>query len=263
MNCNHCREDVPDSAKFCPYCGNRIEVPISLRCPQCNTEVVNGANYCPNCGSPVAAPQPRKCSECGAELEDGERFCSNCGNPVGDSPQPLMVYNSQQERETDQHSGFSDSYLNLIWDSSRKKLVLNKPVVVNINNQISAEFSPKEPFEEKYLIDTPYLNIQIEYGFGPFKNTDFGFDISPDQSYECTCFINGVGSCAYELTDSQGNLIKEDGKFDLWLAIIILILPILGFLYYLGNKESHPLSAKIGLWMGIGNLFLILLNFLF
>ena len=57
MKCNHCNSEVADGTKFCPYCGNRIELPISLRCPQCNTEVADGTKFCPNCGSPMAFQQ--------------------------------------------------------------------------------------------------------------------------------------------------------------------------------------------------------------
>ena len=57
MKCNHCNSEVVDGTKFCPYCGNRIELPISLRCPQCNTEVTDGTKFCPNCGSPMAFQQ--------------------------------------------------------------------------------------------------------------------------------------------------------------------------------------------------------------
>lgn len=200
MKCNHCNAEVAEGTKFCPNCGNRIELPISLKCPQCNTEVADGTKFCPNCGSPIGIPQPRKCSQCGAEIEDGEKFCSNCGSPIGGN-QPPMAYNAQQWQQNNQHSNFSNSSLNLKWDC-RKKWVMNKNVVVYVNNQRSVDFSPKEPFEKKYTITSPNFNMQVEYGIGPFTKTDLKLDFAPNQSYVCTCFLNGMSTCAYELTDS-------------------------------------------------------------
>lgn len=288
MKCNHCNSEVADGTNFCPYCGNRIELPISLKCPQCNTEVANGTKFCPNCGSPIGVQLPRKCSQCGAELEEGERFCSNCGTPVSSSPQPQMAnnvqphqqtyvnnspaagsfrpqmaYNAQQGQQHYQYSNFSNSSLNLIWDCTRKKFVINKPVVVYVNNQKSVEFSPKEPFEKKYTIPSPDFNLQVEYGIGPFTKTDLKLDFAPNQSYVCTCFLNGMSTCAYELTDSQGNLIKEDGNTKLWEALVFMFIPLIGFIYFFVKKNSQPLLAKNGLVMGFGGLVVHLLRLLF
>lgn len=285
MKCNHCNAEVADGTNFCPYCGNRIELPISLKCPQCNTEVADGTKFCPNCGSPIGVQLPRKCSQCGAELEKGERFCSNCGTPVSSSPQPQMAnnvqqhqqtyspaagsyrpqmaYNAQQGQQHYQYSNFSNSSLNLIWDCTRKTLVMNKPVVVYVNNQKSAEFSPKEPFEKKYTISSPDFNLQVEYGFGPFNKTDLKLDFAPNQSYVCTCFLNGMGTCGYELKDSEGKLIKEDGNTQLWQTVLFLFVPLVGFIYFFIKKDSQPLSAKAGLLMGFGNIAWIILRFLF
>lgn len=263
MKCNHCNADVADGTNFCPYCGNRIELPQALRCPQCNTELTDGVKFCPNCGSPVGHPQPKKCSQCGAELEEGERFCSNCGTPVGGSPQPQMAYNAQQAQQQYQNSNFSYSSLNLIWDCNRKQMVMNKPVVVYVNNQRSIEFSPKEPFEKKYTITSPVFNLQVEYGFGPFTKTDLQLNLAPNQSYICTIFLNAMGTCGYELKDSEGKLIKEDGNTQLWQIVLFLLVPLVGFIYFFIKKDSQPISAKAGLLMGFGNIAWILLRFLF
>lgn len=286
MKCNHCNSEVAEGTKFCPYCGNRIELPISLRCPQCNTEVANGTKFCPNCGSPIGVQLPRKCGQCGAELEEGEKFCSNCGTPVGGSPQPQMAnnvlqqhqqtyspaagsyrpqmaYNAQQGQQHYQYSNFSNSSLNLIWDCTRKTLVMNKPVVVYVNNQKSAEFSPKEPFEKKYTISSPDFNLQVEYGFGPFNKTDLKLDFAPNQSYVCTCFLNGMGTCGYELKDCEGKLIKEDGNTKIWEALIFMFIPLIGFIYFFVKKNSQPLLAKNGLVLGFCGLAVNILIFLF
>lgn len=286
MKCNHCNSEVADGTKFCPYCGNRIELPVSLRCPQCNTEVADGTKFCPNCGSPIGIPQPRKCSQCGAEIEDGEKFCSNCGSPIGgvsqsqmvnnvkqqtfQNPnrepiggyQPQMAYNAQQWQQNNQYSNFSNSTLNFKWDC-RKKLVMDKHIVVYVNNQRSVDFSPKEPFEKKYTITSPNFNMQVEYGFGPFSKTDIKLDLSPNQSYVCTCFLNTMGTCGYELTDSQGNLIKEDGNIGFWQFMLFILIPLFGFIYYFMKKSTQPLSAKLGLFMGFANLVFLLLRYIF
>lgn len=71
-------------------------------------------------------------------------------------------------------------------------------------------------------------------------------------------------TCGYELTDSQGTLIKEDGNVGLWLVIISIFVPLFGFIYFFIKKAANqPISAKAGLFMGFGNLVIILLRLIF
>ncbi len=53
MICSNCNSEIPDSAKFCPVCGQKC------------------------------APAPLFCTNCGLELKAGSKFCSVCGTPVG------------------------------------------------------------------------------------------------------------------------------------------------------------------------------------
>lgn len=53
MRCANCNTEVAEGTKFCPECGNRIELPQPLKCPQCDTVVAEGVKFCPECGSPI------------------------------------------------------------------------------------------------------------------------------------------------------------------------------------------------------------------
>ena len=47
--CAKCGSAVPDTAKFCPTCGEKIAV--KRFCPECGTEVPADTKFCPECGT--------------------------------------------------------------------------------------------------------------------------------------------------------------------------------------------------------------------
>lgn len=57
--CQHCSRDIPESAVFCPYCGNRYVDPATV-CSHCGTTVIPGASFCPTCGNPVERIKEKK-----------------------------------------------------------------------------------------------------------------------------------------------------------------------------------------------------------
>ena len=60
MICSGCGKEIADSAKFCKYCGAKIEPP---------------------------KPKKRFCTECGKELSENAKFCKSCGARVGAAPE--------------------------------------------------------------------------------------------------------------------------------------------------------------------------------
>ncbi|MBQ9481588.1 MAG: SPFH domain-containing protein [Clostridia bacterium] len=46
--CQKCGAQVPAGAKFCPVCGEKLNV--KRFCPECGNEVEAGAKFCPECG---------------------------------------------------------------------------------------------------------------------------------------------------------------------------------------------------------------------
>ena len=264
MKCNHCNSEVADGTNFCPNCGNRIETTQSLKCPQCNTEVADSVKFCPNCGSSVETPQPQKCNNCGTEFEEGEKFCSNCGTPVGSAQQPQMQ-RQQQSNSSNSHHRFSssNSVLSVVWDGTRKKFTMNNPIYVYVNNQKCAEFSPKSTFERKFPILSDEFSLQLENGKGPFNKTDINLTLEPNQNYECTFFLNATGTFGYELKKGQNMIIKEDGNISMIMVLLFMSIPFSGFIFYFIKKDIQPLSAKMGLLFGFGNIVLMILSLLF
>lgn len=61
MKCSACSAELPDTAKFCPECGEKIV--RKTVCPGCGTEAAPGAKFCVECGhkfaaAPAPAPKP-------------------------------------------------------------------------------------------------------------------------------------------------------------------------------------------------------------
>ena len=72
--CPKCNKPLPQGAKFCLECGEKIVSADSIVCPQCGKVIPKG-KFCPECGHKIAAG----CPNCGAELAPGAKFCSECG----------------------------------------------------------------------------------------------------------------------------------------------------------------------------------------
>ncbi len=79
--CKSCGEQVPNVAKFCPWCRAPQGGPnaTAAPCPECAGSTVAGAPYCPHCGTKVPSTE---CSECHATLDPRAKFCSACGKAV-------------------------------------------------------------------------------------------------------------------------------------------------------------------------------------
>lgn len=77
--CAHCGAELPEGAKFCLECGEKVvEIPEGyMICPECG-KTVPKAKFCLECGHPLV----HKCPECGEELPDGAKFCLNCGHKL-------------------------------------------------------------------------------------------------------------------------------------------------------------------------------------
>ena len=242
MKCSHCNVEVADGVKFCPECGNRIEEVQPKRCPQCNTEVEDGVKFCPECGNRIEDAQPKKCPQCDTEVEDGIKFSVNCAKPIPDE---------QQDK--------GGNTIRVIWDGERKKQLWNNPISVYSNDQICAQFSPKESFENIFPVVSSSFSMQLEWGTGPFSKTNINLELDPTHSYVLFFFFNSAGSFGYELQDENGRLIGEDGNITMLMFFLFLFIPLVGFIYYFIKKAVQPLSAKIGLLVGFVNIVLTIL----
>lgn len=67
MKCPSCSTELPDTAKFCPECGAKID--RKTVCPSCGTEVAPGSKFCPECGCKLgAAPAAAKAASASAPM---------------------------------------------------------------------------------------------------------------------------------------------------------------------------------------------------
>ena len=78
--CMKCGAPLPENAKFCFECGEKVAPVIPegmVQCPDCKNIVVNG-KFCPECGHKFITV----CPKCGATLASGAKFCFECGEKV-------------------------------------------------------------------------------------------------------------------------------------------------------------------------------------
>jgi membrane protease subunit (stomatin/prohibitin family) len=77
VKCTNCGVSVDENAKFCPSCGNKMNVEKTA-CIKCGEMITEGTKFCPECGANQL--EKIKCSKCGSELKPGTKFCPECGN---------------------------------------------------------------------------------------------------------------------------------------------------------------------------------------
>ncbi len=77
--CAKCGAVLPEGAKFCLECGEKVIAPAAaVTCPKCGAKV-QGGKFCPECGAPLTPPV---CPKCGKEVLPGAKFCPECGEKL-------------------------------------------------------------------------------------------------------------------------------------------------------------------------------------
>ena len=79
--CAKCGSDLPENAKFCLSCGEKVEVPSddTVVCPACGKTVQKG-KFCLECGHKFEINNV--CPSCGSTLPAGAKFCLECGQKI-------------------------------------------------------------------------------------------------------------------------------------------------------------------------------------
>ena len=50
-----------------------------IECPNCNTKLGANAKFCPECGNKIEIKKPAFCTQCGEHVTASSKFCANCG----------------------------------------------------------------------------------------------------------------------------------------------------------------------------------------
>ena len=78
--CSKCGAALPENAKFCFECGEKVAPAIpedSVVCPQCGKTVAKG-KFCLECGYKFVTV----CPKCGKDVVPGAKFCLECGEKL-------------------------------------------------------------------------------------------------------------------------------------------------------------------------------------
>lgn len=78
--CAKCGAPLPENAKFCFECGEKVVPPIPVGmvvCPECGQTVPKG-KFCLECGHKFVTV----CPKCGNTLPEGAKFCLECGEKL-------------------------------------------------------------------------------------------------------------------------------------------------------------------------------------
>ena len=78
--CAKCGATLPQNAKFCLQCGEKIApaTPADMIvCPECGNTVAKG-KFCPECGHKFVTV----CPKCGKDVVAGAKFCLECGEKL-------------------------------------------------------------------------------------------------------------------------------------------------------------------------------------
>ena len=78
--CAKCGAALPEGAKFCLECGEKVAPAVpagSVVCPSCGTTVPQG-KFCPECGHKFVT----SCPKCGNQVPAGAKFCLECGEKL-------------------------------------------------------------------------------------------------------------------------------------------------------------------------------------
>ena len=78
--CTKCGAPLPQNAKFCLECGEKVASVIrdnTIICPSCGKTVARG-KFCPECGYKFITA----CPKCGKEIVPGTKFCLECGEKL-------------------------------------------------------------------------------------------------------------------------------------------------------------------------------------
>lgn len=53
-----------------------------IECPSCHTKLASNAKFCPECGNKVEVKKTAFCTECGKPINPDSKFCANCGAKI-------------------------------------------------------------------------------------------------------------------------------------------------------------------------------------
>lgn len=80
IKCAGCGAALPEGAKFCLECGEKVAPAVPddrIVCPQCGNTVAKG-KFCLECGYKFVTA----CPQCGKEIVPGAKFCLECGQKL-------------------------------------------------------------------------------------------------------------------------------------------------------------------------------------
>lgn len=102
--CQVCKNNIANSAEFCPYCGNKWKQEEKLnsstkkanyRCSNCHNILQKGDTFCSKCGGKILSWDTKnKCQKCGNVIQENQNFCAKCGEPAQSNSENILDNNT-------------------------------------------------------------------------------------------------------------------------------------------------------------------------
>lgn len=198
MICNKCGGTVPDTDKFCTFCGNDLAKQREEEAAQ----KAAAAAQDKAAQEPLAAPTEDmtfRCPNCGAEIQPGDKFCVTCGAPVVAGPQgetPVPADAGTQEAAIEQ----------------------NNAPVVNPEQNITPQADNQQGYPNGY---DPNFAQNAQY-------QNQGFD--PNQQYNPQYAQNQQGTFYAQQNPNyqqqQPTKEKKKSKTPVWVWLVIALLVV-------------------------------------
>lgn len=224
-----------------------------MKCNKCGAQLPDNAKFCRECGEKVTVPEIKTlfCRECGRKLEPGSRFCPGCGSPVKDLPMPQSEKAEVMGEESNPKASADTAPEVPFWERSvtpkedkpaieEKSDSLTPPPLPDCSNEFESTPTNNTQKVSPEIVPEPNKFIEFIKGISKKAFQKFMEFWNPLSKYAkiitCVLVILAVSSL---VAFCSGRLIAGI------IAIIQIALVVISWLMYLNKlKEPKPNVKK-------------------
>jgi len=263
MICKKCNNSIPDTAKFCPKCGAKIEIATALdiqtkRCPSCGAENPASAIFCKVDGykfqqaeekpeeKPMEVERPSNvlfCPKCGASYPLTSKFCKKDGTSLQEVTHTVEI----KKPDIKERRIKPDATI----ESKAEAAITEIRAVEELPDKVPVLEKPKDFIVcPKCGTTNPLTARFCKKDGAPLKE-----DIKPSSVREIKTEVPVKPTIMEPVppkAESRKKAIKKTSRIWVWITISGLVLIILGggsYLYFSGpiGKKPESLQRKINM----------------